>query len=50
MDETIKVTLYLPKALWKEFKLRAVENDRSYSDLVREALDAHLKNEKEVLK
>lgn len=43
MDETIKVTLYLPRTLWKSFRHHAVETDRNYSDLVREALDEYLK-------
>lgn len=51
MDGTIKVTLYLPKALWKNFKLHAVGAERNYSDLVREALEEYLqKNDPQELR
>lgn len=41
-EPTTRYTIDLPDSLHKEFKLRAVEEDRSMKDLMIEALEEYL--------
>jgi predicted HicB family RNase H-like nuclease len=42
--ETVKTSIRLPKELWREVRLAAVQQDLDLQDLVVEALRAYLKN------
>jgi hypothetical protein len=41
-DKPIRTTLYLPKSLWKEVRLLAVETDTTATDIVVKALAQYL--------
>jgi hypothetical protein len=41
--EMVKTTTRLPKALWREAHIRALDEDRDFQDIVAIALDAYLK-------
>jgi hypothetical protein len=40
--ENVKMTVAIPRALWKRSKLRAVEEERDLRELVIEALERYL--------
>jgi RNA polymerase-interacting CarD/CdnL/TRCF family regulator len=40
--EKVKMTVEVPRALWKRSKLRAVEEERDLRELVIEALERYL--------
>lgn len=42
-EELIKTTLRLPKKLFQEAKILAVKEERSFQDILAEALKAYLK-------
>ncbi len=43
-DEIKKVTLNLPKPLWRRIRLLAVQRDMTLTDLLREWLEEALRN------
>jgi hypothetical protein len=42
MDEKVKLTVEVPRSLWKRAKLRAVEEERDLRDVVIESLERYL--------
>jgi hypothetical protein len=41
--ETVKCTLKLPRAVWREGRIRAMDEGRDFQDIVSEALELYLK-------
>jgi hypothetical protein len=42
-SEMVKCTLRLPRAVWREAKIRAMDESRDFQDIVADALAAYLK-------
>jgi hypothetical protein len=42
-DETVKTSVKLPKALWREATVRAIDEGRDLQDVVAAALELYLK-------
>jgi hypothetical protein len=45
-DETVKTSVKLPKALWREASVRAIDEGRDLQDVVAAALELYLKGTK----
>jgi hypothetical protein len=41
--EMVKTTMKLPKALWREARIRALDEDKDFQGIVASALTAYLK-------
>ena len=41
-EETVKCSLKLPRTIWRESKIRAMDEDRDWQDLVAEALKLYV--------
>ena len=41
--EMVKTTMRLPKALWRDARIRALDEDRDFQEIVVSALEAYLK-------
>ena len=46
MDEVKRVNYFLPRDLVRRIRVRAAEEERSPSEIVREAVEAYLKGQK----
>jgi hypothetical protein len=46
-EEMVKMTVAIPRALWKRSKLRAVEEERDLREIVIEALQRYLERKSE---
>jgi hypothetical protein len=40
-DRPVRITVDLPRALWRKVKIRAMDEGKSVQGLVRELLEAH---------
>lgn len=40
--ETVKCTLKMPKAVWREGRIRALDEERDFQDIVADALKLYL--------
>jgi RNA polymerase-interacting CarD/CdnL/TRCF family regulator len=45
-EEKVKMTVMVPRSLWKRSKLRAVEEERDLRELVIDALERYLAEKK----
>jgi RNA polymerase-interacting CarD/CdnL/TRCF family regulator len=43
-EEKVKMTVMVPRSLWKRSKIRAVEEERDLREVVIEALERYLKD------
>ena len=41
--ETVKTTIRLPRALWKDARVRALDEGRDFQEIVARALETYLK-------
>ena len=41
--EMVKTTMRLPKALWRDARIRSLDEDRDFQEIVASALEAYLK-------
>jgi hypothetical protein len=41
--EMVKCTLKIPRPIWRESKVRALDEDRDWQDIVADALNVYLK-------
>jgi hypothetical protein len=46
-DETVKTSVKLPKALWREATVRAIDESRDLQDVVATALELYLKGKRQ---
>jgi hypothetical protein len=42
--EMVKCTLKIPRHIWRESKIRALDEDRDWQDIVSDALKVYLRN------
>jgi hypothetical protein len=46
MSETVKTSVKLPKELWREASIRAIDENRDLQDVIASALELYLKTHK----
>jgi hypothetical protein len=46
MRETVKTSVKLPKELWREASIRAIDENRDLQDVIASALELYLKTHK----
>jgi metal-responsive CopG/Arc/MetJ family transcriptional regulator len=42
-EKLVKTSVGLPETLWKEVRKRAIDEDRDFQDIVRDALEKYLR-------